>query len=89
VLEILLLGEAAERPETQAELGSRTGRQGLRGLRIWIPRDRAAVLRRLVEADRGLMVLPADAPAWAAGEVELILERARLPIVLQAQAAGD
>src|SRR3546814_13627563 len=76
MLEIVLLGETAERlPETQAELGARAGRECPRGLRLWVPRNRGAALRRLTEADRGLMVLPADAPAWAAGEVEVILDR--------------
>lgn len=90
VLEIVLLGEAAgSSPEAQADLGARVGGGRLRGLRLWVPRDRAAALRRLIEADRGLIVLAVDTPAWTAGEVEALLERARLPIVLQArQGAG-
>src|SRR3546814_10918381 len=56
MLEIVLLGETAERlPETQAELGARAGRECPRGLRLWVPRNRGAELRRLTEADRGLM----------------------------------
>jgi len=83
-LEVLLLGEAAERgAEVEARLRARTGR--LPTLRIWAPRDRAAALRRLAEADRGLLALPADAPWFAPEQVEQILERARLPIILQTE----
>src|SRR3546814_20127384 len=53
MLEIVLLGETAERlPETQAELGARAGRECPRGLRLWVPRNRGAALRLLTAADR-------------------------------------
>jgi len=44
-----------------------------------------AAQRRLMEADRGLLVLPADAPWFTPQQVEEILERARWPIVPQTE----
>jgi len=85
-LEILLLGEAREQgADLEARLRAAAGSRPLPALRIWAPRDHVAVLRRLTEADRGLLVLPADAPCFTAGEVERIIERVRLPIVLQTE----
>lgn len=85
-LEILLLGDAAEHAsELEGRLRAATGGRRLPGLRLWKPRDRAAARRRLLEADRGLLVLAADAPWFTPELVEEILERARLPIVLQTE----
>lgn len=85
-LEILLLGDAKERGvEIEARLRAAAGNRRLPPLRLWAPRDHAAALRRLTQADRGLLVLPADSPCFAPGEVELIIERSRLPIVVQTE----
>ncbi len=85
-LEIMLLGKTAA---TSEEMGERlrrvTGRQEVPELKIWTPRDRSATLRRLCEADRGLLVLPADSPSFETAQIEQILDQARVPVVLQAQ----
>lgn len=85
-LEVMLLGDAAERgSEVEARLIAAAGERRLPALRLWTPRDRATAQRRLLEADRGLLVLPADAPWFTPGQVEQLLERGRLPIVLQTE----
>jgi hypothetical protein len=85
-LEILLLGEIAAPMEDIADHLRAAGVHGaLPGLRVWVPRDRRAALQRLCTLDRGLMVLPADAPWFENGEVEQIIERAKAPIVLQTE----
>ncbi len=85
-LEIMLLGAAALAMEDLGErLRRETGRQEVPELRIWTPRDRSAALRRLCEADRGLLVLPASSPNFEAAQIERILDQARVPIILQAQ----
>ena len=85
-LEIMLLGDAAERgAEVEARLRSAADERHLPALRFWAPRDAATALRRLVEADGGLLVLPADAPWFTPGRIEQIIERARPPIVLQTE----
>lgn len=82
-LEIVLLGDAAGRgAELEARLRRGVG-QPSPALRLWPARDDAAVLRRLLEADRGLLVLPADAPWLDPDRVEQIIERARVPVILQ------
>ena len=86
-LEVMLLGDAAERgSEVEARLFAAAGDRRLPALRLWTPRDRATAQRRLLEADRGLLVLPADAPWFTPEQVEQLLERARRPIVLQTNA---
>jgi nucleotide-binding universal stress UspA family protein len=83
-LEILLLGQTAARgAEVEARLRALAENRRLPALRLWPARDQGAALRRLCEADRGLLVLPADAPCFASGDIEQIIERVRLPIILQ------
>lgn len=87
-LEVMLLGEAAASKVASMEdiaehIGALSGKEQIPNLRIWVPRDRRAALQRLHGLDRGLMVLPADAPWFENGEVERILERSKVPIVLQ------
>jgi nucleotide-binding universal stress UspA family protein len=85
-LEIMLFGDAAERgAEVEARLRSAADERRLPALRLWAPRDAATALRRLMEADGGLLVLPADAPWFTPGRIEQIIERARPPIVLQTE----
>jgi nucleotide-binding universal stress UspA family protein len=90
VLEIMLLGEAAEHGDAMAaRLRGAAAGERLPDLRIWTPRDRGVALRRLREADRGLLLLPADAPWFRLGEVDEILERARLPVIVQAEGPAE
>ena len=85
-LEILLLGEAAGRAgELEARLRATAGTRPLPTLRLWAPRDCAAALHRLLEANRGLLVLPVDATCFSPEQVERIIERAQLPVVLQTE----
>ncbi len=88
VLEILLLGDAAGTENLVADrLRATAAGRPLPTLRFWTPRDCAAALRRLLDADRGLLVLPVDATCFSPEEVERVIERTRLPVVLQAEAA--
>ncbi len=90
VLEVMLLGEAAEHGDDVAARLQGTAATGrLPGLRIWTPRDRSIALRRLREADRGLLLLPADAPWFLPGQAEEIIDRARLPIIVQAEGPAE
>jgi hypothetical protein len=83
-LEVLLLGAAAEHgDEVEAHLRATAGGRALPALRLWTPRDSPAALRRLLEADRGLLVLPVDSTCFSPEDVERLIERARLPVVLQ------
>ena len=83
-LEILLLDAAADHTaELEAHILATGAATALPGLRIWTPQHRATALRRLCEADRGLLVLAADAPCFSVGQVEQIIERVRLPLLLQ------
>lgn len=83
-LEILLLGDATARAgELEVRLTAATGARQALALRLRAPRDDAAALRRLTEADRGLLVLPADAPWVKPAQIEQLIERARVPILLQ------
>lgn len=83
-LEILLLGDATARAgELEVRLTAATGARQALALRLRAPRDDAAALRRLTEADRGLLVLPADAPWFTPAQIEQLIERARVPILLQ------
>lgn len=85
-LEIMLLGETAPAMAEIAEhIRAASGKARIPNLRIWIPRDRRAALHRLCELDRGLLILPADAPCFENGQVERIIERAKVPIVLQTE----
>jgi hypothetical protein len=85
-LEIMLLGETAASLEDMAErIRAAGGKDPLPSLQIWIPRDRKAALQRLCVLDRGLLVLPADEPWFENGQVEQIIERAKVPIVLQTE----
>ncbi len=85
-LEIMLLGETAASMEDMAEKIREAGaKDPLPSLQIWIPRDRKATLQRLCTLDRGLLVLPADEPWFENGQVEQIIERAKVPIVLQTE----
>ncbi|MEO3428590.1 hypothetical protein AAFN88_07010 [Pelagibius sp. CAU 1746] len=87
-LEIMLLGETAPSVEDMAgSIRAAGGREPLPPLQIWIPRDRRAALHRLCALDRGLLVLPADEPWFENGQVEQIIERAKVPIVLQTEKA--
>ncbi len=83
-LEVMLLGAAVgQEAELERRLRAAAGTRALPLLRFSTPRGNAGLLHRLCEADRGLLVLPADAACFAPGDVERILEFARLPIVLQ------
>lgn len=85
-LEVMLLGStAASLEDMTAQLRAVGAHEPLPALRLWVPRDRRAALQRLCTLDRGLMVLPADSPWFVTGEVEQILERAKVPIVLQTE----
>ena len=85
-LEIMLLGEARDQgEEVEARIRSIAGAASLPGPRLWTPRDRAAARRRLFEPDYGLLILPADAPCFAPGEAEEIIERAQVPVILQSE----
>jgi len=89
-LEIMLLDAAVgQAAELEARLLAAGGAPAVHGLRIWTPQHRATALRRLCEADRGLLVLPADAPCFSVGQVEQIIEQAHLPLVLQTDAASE
>lgn len=85
-LEIMLLGKTAPPMEDIPEHVRAAGGKG-RGanLRVWVPRDRATALHRLCELDRGVLVLPADEPFFENSDVERIIERAKVPIVLQTE----
>lgn len=88
-LEILLLGNATgTENEVAARLRAEAAGRTVPTLRFRTPRDCAAALRRLLDADRGLLVLPVDATCFSPEEVERIIERTRLPVVLQAEAPG-
>lgn len=83
-LEILLLGPAVgQEAAVEARLRASAGKKPLPLLHFATARGSAHALRRLCEADRGLLVLPTDADIFAPGDVERVMERARLPIVLQ------
>jgi hypothetical protein len=85
-LEIMLLGETAASMEDMAgRIRAAGGKAPLPPLQIWIPRDRRAALHRLCSLDRGLLVLPADEPWFDSGQIEQIIERAKVPIVLQTE----
>ena len=85
-LEIMLLGETAPPMEDIANhIRAASGKSRIAELRVWVPRDRRAALHRLCEVDRGLLVLPADEPYFENGQVEQIIERAKVPIVLQSE----
>ncbi len=88
LLEVLLLesAEAAERT-LRAEFEALVGERGSAGLRLSSPPNRTAALRRLSELDRGLLVLQADSGSLEPAQIELILERARVPILLHVE--GD
>jgi nucleotide-binding universal stress UspA family protein len=88
-LEIIRLGECTESIDSIAgRLRGSTGERGVPELRLWTPRDLTAVLRRLCEVDRGLLLLPADAPCFDSAQIERIVERARVPIVIAAGGAS-
>lgn len=85
-LEIMLLGETARGIENFEErIRSATGQSQVPPLRIWIPRDRATAVHRLCELDRGLLILPADIPYFESTHIGQIIEKARVPIVLQTE----
>ena len=87
-LEIMLLGDAAPgMEEIAARIRAATGKSQLPELRVQVPRDRTAALHRLCGLERGLLVLPADQPYFENGQIEQIIERARVPIVLQTEKA--
>ncbi|MEQ8652076.1 MAG: hypothetical protein RIC87_06395 [Kiloniellales bacterium] len=89
-LEVLLLNAAAaSSSQHHARLAELVGTQAAKGMRVWSPRDRATALRRLCEADRGLLLLPADSPSLTAAHIEQILESAQAPILLQMQGVAD
>ena len=85
-LEILLLGGAAERSaEVEARLRAAAEGRRLPALRLWVPRDAATALRRIMDADGGLLVLPGDAPWFTPGRLAQIIEQTRQSIVLQTE----
>lgn len=89
-LELLLLGAAAGDPaavQNRLDDASEGGR--LPVLRLWTPRDAIAALRYLQEADRGLLVLPVDLACFTAEQIERLVARARVPVVLQAGAPAE
>ena len=95
-LEIMLLGDAAAAADTLQSIDSIGARIRAAGagrappeLRIWAPRDRSAILHRLSGLDRGLLVLPADAPCFDSAQVERIVELARVPVVLESARASQ
>lgn len=49
----------------------------------------AAGLRRLFEADGGLLVVAADAPWFTPSRVDQIIKRARVPVILQTDVAPE
>lgn len=83
-LEIMLLGEAARVIEDMEEhVRAVRGKAQRPALRAWIPRDPMTALHRLCELDRGLLILPADASCFRPDQIEQIIEKARVPIILQ------
>lgn len=86
-LEIVLLGDAvADAGALQTRLRAAAGGQQPPALRVWVPRDDAAALRRAIDADGGLLVLPGDAPWLTPGRLEQIIEQTRQSIILQNEA---
>lgn len=89
-LEILLLGNVvADAGAFETRLRAATGGRQPPALRVLVPRNDAAALRRLLEADGGLLVLPADSAWFTPARVEQIIERARVPVILQTDVAPD
>jgi len=85
-LEIMQLGKTSRSlEEFAAQIRTASGQGRIASLQVSTPRDRTAALHRLCELDRGLLVLPADEPYFENGEVERIIERAKVPIVLQTE----
>lgn len=85
-LDILLLGAAVDQQAAlERRLRGTAGAQGLPVLRFQTPRGEGGFLRRLGEAEGGLLVLPADARIFGPGDVERIIELTRLPLVLQTE----
>ncbi len=87
-LEIMLLGEAARIIEdVHDHIRAVHGKVPHPSLRVWIPRDQVTAIHRLCELHQGLLVLPADAPWFRPGQIEEIIEKSRVPILLQTEAA--
>lgn len=85
-LEFLLLGAAVDQQAVlEHRLRGTAGAQGLPILRFQKLRGEGGLLRRLGEAERGLLVLPADARIFRPGDVERIIELTRLPLILQTE----
>ncbi|NIA71451.1 hypothetical protein HBA54_22925 [Pelagibius litoralis] len=85
-LEIILLGETARGiKDFEERIRSATGRVQVPPLRLLVPRDRAIAVRRLCELDRGLLMLPADISYFESAQIGQIIEKARVPIVLQTE----